>query len=149
MSCMGLHLSNLLPHASMQQGCEQVWRQRTNEYGSKWTSDLIGRRRYTIGESMGIPSKKESWCGFIPQQHHEASVENYTNHGLGLTKSPTSSLMSPTASKMYEHTGNVLWYTLTGLSGARLTCACQTKCVQNLPNKTNNIPPKTLGQIFN
>ena len=75
----------LLPCVSIHQGCEEVWRQHTNKYRSKSISNLIGKRRYTIRESMGIPLKKENWYSFIAKQHHEASVENCTDHGQGLT----------------------------------------------------------------
>ena len=64
MLCMGLHLSNLLPRVSMQHGCEKAWRQHTNEYSSKWISNLINRRRYMIEKSMRIPLKKENWVWF-------------------------------------------------------------------------------------
>ena len=49
---------------------------------------------------MGIHSNQENWYGSIAQQHHEASAENYTDHGLALSKLSASSLMSPTVSKM-------------------------------------------------
>ena len=98
MLCMGLHLVNLLPHVSVHQGYE-VWRQHTNEYGSKWISNLIDRR-FLMGESTGIPLNQKNRNGSISQQHHEASAENYTDHGPALTKLSTSSLMSPAISKM-------------------------------------------------
>ena len=85
---------------------------------------------------MGISLKKENWYGFIPQQYYEASVENYTNHGLGPTKSSTSSLMSPTVSKLYEHTGNVLQghSTRSGRSGHGQTLFLKSRSAQFMQN---------------
>ena len=63
--------------AELKKGLENA----ISKYESEWDIALIRKRSCMISEFMDNHSKREIWCGCIPQPCHVDSLKNSTDHG--------------------------------------------------------------------